>query len=180
MKNRFVLSGAKRLALIGLLSALLEGGKLALCTIPNVEIVSMLCALYGYVFGLYGVVSVIIFVGAEVLIWGMGTWVLSYLLYFPLLCFVFMGLARTKNKNRFLFTGIAVCMTVLFGVLTSMVDVGLFSSEKIDFWKRFSIVYVRGITFYVIQTVCNLILFLFAFLPLERILTKLKRKYFST
>ena len=63
---------ALKLALIAIMAATLEGGKLALSFIPNVEIVTLLCAVYGYVFGFYGIIATYIFVGIETLIWEIG------------------------------------------------------------------------------------------------------------
>ena len=37
-------------ALVGLLTAMLTGAKMALAAVPNVEVVTLLCALFGFVF----------------------------------------------------------------------------------------------------------------------------------
>ena len=42
----------KKIAVIALMSATLTGGKMAMSFIPNVEPVSILLALYAYVFGI--------------------------------------------------------------------------------------------------------------------------------
>ena len=80
-KNR--LSGAKALALVGLMAATVECGKLALSFLPNIEVVTLLLALYGYVFGWYGVSAAVVFVCIEPMIYGFGPWLLTYMIYWP-------------------------------------------------------------------------------------------------
>lgn len=171
------LSVAKRVALIAVSTALIECGKLALAVIPNVEVVTLLCALLGYAFGLYGVISVYLFVVIEPLIWGFGTWLISYLIYWPLVAVIFMLFGIKNIKNRIIVTFTACVLTALFGVLTSLVDIGLFSGKFDNFWTRFAIYYSRGAVFYIVQIACNLVLFATAFTPLSRILKDVRRKF---
>ncbi|MGN0789573.1 MAG: hypothetical protein ACI4MY_06500 [Christensenellales bacterium] len=172
--------GAKKVALIAIMTATIEAGKLALSAIPNVEVVSLLCAVYGYVFGLIGVVSIVLFVGIETLIWGVNTWVLSYLIYWPMVCMIYWLLGRLKVNSRLIITAVIVVLTAFFGVLTSLVDVGLFSGFWEDFWQRFAIYYSRGVVFYVVQIVCNAVVFPLLFLPLAKVLTKFKDKFLDS
>ncbi|MDE7079496.1 MAG: hypothetical protein K2O95_05215 [Clostridia bacterium] len=159
---------AKKIAIIAMMSATLEGAKLALSFIPNVEIVTLLCALYGYVFGWSGIIAAYLFVAIESLIWGFNTWVITYLIYWPLVTFCFMLLGKYDIKNRLVITLTASVLTVFFGVLSSLIDTGLLSGFYENFFKRFSIIYVRGVVFYLIQTICNFALFLGLFRPLEK------------
>jgi hypothetical protein len=164
---------ARMIALVGIMAATVECGKLALSFLPNVEVVTLLLALYGYVFGLLGVVAALVFVSIEPLIYGFNTWVVSYYLYWPLVSLVFMLFAKLKVKNRFILTAGAVLLTAWFGVLSTLVDLGILSGFFDNFLYRFSIYYARGAVFYIIQMACNAVLFplLFKFLAgkLERI-----------
>ena len=170
-------SPAKTIALVGIMSASIECGKLALSFLPNIEVVTLLCALYGYVFGLLGIVSVVVFVSIEPLIYGFGTWVVAYYLYWPFVAVVFMILGKIGLKNRFLLSGIAVLLTAWFGVLSSLVDLGLLSGFFDNFWQRFSIYYLRGIPFYIAQIVCNAVLIVFLFPYLSERLKIVKQKF---
>lgn len=171
-KKKRTLRGAKKVALIAVCASLIEGGKFALSFIPNVEIVTLLCAVFGYSFGIYGIFSVYIFVGIESLIYGFNTWVISYLIYWPLVSLIFMLFGRKKYRNIIVLTLVAVILTTFFGVLTSLVDVGLLTGSYNNFFPRFAIYYSRGAVFYIIQIVCNLILFPTAFLPLVKVTEK--------
>lgn len=176
MKRKTISISVANIALVGVMAATLEAVKLALSALPNVELVSLLLALYSYVFGLVGVLASVIFVAAEVLVWGLSSWVISYLIYWPLLALVFW-LVGKKISNRFIITGIAVVMTFFFGILTSLVDIGLFSGYWSRFWDRFLIYYLRGVQFYVVHIVCNAVVFLILFKPLEALFKKLKKQF---
>ena len=177
-KDSYARGAIFRVALIGICAALIEAVKLALSGIPNVEGVTLLCALFGYCFGWYGVLSTVVFVSIEPLIYGYNTWVLSYYLYWPFVAVVFLLLRKARVKNRFALTGIAVLLTVWFGILTSLVDVGLFTGFFKNFWHRFWIYYWRGIWFYVVQVVCNAVVFPLLFRPLSDLLIGLETRFF--
>ena len=172
------ISGAKAVALVGITAATVECGKLALTALPNVEIVTLLLALYGYVFGWYGVASAVVFVSIEPLIYGFGTWLPAYFIHWPLVAIVFMLLGRIKLKNRWIITAIAVALTFFFGVLTSIIDVGLFTGNFDRFFYRFGVLYARGIVFYAIQIACNAVLFPLFFNFLADKLSTIRKQFF--
>ena len=158
--------GAKAVALVGIMAATLECAKLALSFLPNIEVVTLLTALYGYVFGWYGVAAAVIFVCIEPLIYGFGGWIITYIIYWPLVATVFMLLGRRGVKNRFLLTAVAVGMTVLFGILSSVVDTAILLGVNGNYFKNLALYYARGVIFYAVQIACNAAIFptLFPFL----------------
>ncbi len=170
-------SPARTAAFVGIMAATLECGKLVLAVLPNIEVVTLLCALYGYVFGLLGVLSALIFVSIEPIIYGFGTWVISYYLYWPLVSLVFMLFGHLRVKNRWIITAAAVLLTAWFGVLSSLVDIGLLSGFYEDFFKRFAVYYTRGAPFYIIQIICNAALFSLIFNFSADKLKKIKLKF---
>ena len=157
--NKKWMKPARSVALVGIMAATMECGKLALSFLPNIEIVTLLHAIYGYAFGPLGIVASVVFVCIEPLIYGFGTWVPAYFLYWPLVCAVFWLLSKLRVRNRWAITGIALLLTVWFGVLTSLVDLGLFSGFYEDFFARFSVYYLRGLPFYIAQVVTNAVIF---------------------
>lgn len=164
------LKGARFVAYTALAAASLTAGKFVLSAIPNVEIVTLLCAVYGFVLGAQGVLATCIFVACETLIYGLGPWVISYAIHWPAVALVFWLLSRFIKPSRVIPTIVAVIMTTSFGVLTALVDVGLFSGFWGDFGQRFAIYYVRGAVFYVTQIVCNALVFPLLFKPLTTFL----------
>jgi energy-coupling factor transport system substrate-specific component len=170
---------AKQVALIAIMAALIEGGKWALMSLPNVEVVSLFCASFGYAFGPLGIIATYIFVTIEVFEWGFNTWVISYYIYWPLIAFIFSLLGRFNNNKKTISTIIICLLTAFFGVLTSAVDTGIFTGTIT--WEKFSIMYVRGIWYYVVQFTCNLLLFLTVYKPLTDFLVKkIKPKFYDT
>ena len=208
-------------ALVGIMAATLEVVKLSLALLPNIEAVTLFSAIFGYCFGILGVIASVIFVFIEPMIYGFGTWFLSYLIYWPLLTLVFalLGIrARARTASQVLpvdalttiynedvgqnpeathdaaaepklaqrgkprayivstvfYTSVAVGMTFLFGILTSLVEVGIFSGAYDNFLYRFAIYYLHGVWFYIAQIVTNLVLFPLFFIPLCRTVDKIK------
>ena len=164
------------LVLIPLLAATLTVAKTALAVLPNIEIVTLLLALYGYTFKWRGVAAAYIFCLAEMFIWGVGTWVVAYFIHWPIVALVFMLLSKAGFKNRFVLSGFAVLLTVIFGVLTSFIDVGLLSLNFQNFFYRFSVYYLRGVSFYLTQIICNAVLFVLVFPLLSKFLTRISQK----
>lgn len=173
-------SPAKAIALVGISAATVECAKLALSFLPNIEVVTLLVALFSYTFGIYGVMSAVIFVCIEPLIYGFGTWVVLYFIYWPTLALVFMILGKKRVKNRVILTLIAVVMTFLFGVLSALVDVGLLSGFFDKFFYRFAVYYARGIVFYAVQIACNAVIFPLLFKPLSEKLFVVKKRIFGS
>ncbi|MBQ7333278.1 MAG: hypothetical protein IJW38_02895 [Clostridia bacterium] len=154
---------SRRVVLVGIMAATVECGKLALAFIPNVEVVTLFLALFSYVFGFAGIAAALVFVCIEPLIWGFGTWVVSYLIYWPTVSLVFFFLGRAKLKNRLAVTLIVAVLTFLFGVLSSLIDIGLLSGFFDKFFERFFVYYARGAVFYAVHVVSNIIIFFFLF-----------------
>lgn len=176
------------IAVVAVFTAMLSGGKFALMAIPNVEVVTILIALFSAVWGWkYSLPATIVFVILETFLWGFNTWVIEYMIHWPFVALVFGLLGKVSFKSDatkvVCFTVCAVVVTILFGVQTSIVDTLLaYSSSKgfwvvtKEFWYRFSVLYVRGLVFFTVQTISNCIMFTCAYLPLEKVLRSIKLK----
>ncbi len=173
VKNGGLLN-ARSIALVGIMAATLECGKLVLSFLPNIEVVTILCALYGYVFGIYGIIAAAVFVCIEPLIYGFGSWIITYLIYWPLVAFVFMLLRKRGVKSRLWLTLVAVSLTFCFGVLSSIVDAAFYLGINKNYLSNLVLYYLRGIVFYLVQIACNAVLFPTIFLFLANKLEKIK------
>ncbi len=160
------------------MAAAIECAKLVLMALPNIEAVTLLVAVFSFVFGWQGLLATVVFVAIEPLIWGFGTWVISYFIYWPLVSVVFLLLGRRGPKTPIvkvaLATLAAVLLTVFFGVLTSLVDVGLFSGSYDRLFERFAVYYARGAVFYLLQIATNAVAFPILFHPMTTKLYKMK------
>lgn len=168
---------AALIAVSALFSALLVGGKEALAVLPNVEVVTLLVAICGYVWGPIVVFPAVnVFIVVDMAIWGVNTWVISYLIHWNTVALIFWLLGKLKYKHKAVevtvATFTAAALTTLFGVVTSAVDtlVGYtgkgFFVDMDNFFQRFVVMYGAGGSFFVTQIVCNVVLFATAFLPL--------------
>ncbi len=167
-------SAARTVALVGIMAATLECGKLVLSALPNVEVVTLLCALYGYVFGIYGVIAAAVFVLIEPLIWGFGSWIITYIIYWPAVAIIFMLLSRRGVKGRLPITLTAVGMTFMFGVISSVIDCAFYLGINGNYFKNLPLFYIRGAVFYIVQIATNAALFPTLFLFLSKKLEQIK------
>ena len=191
-KKKLQKKSALLIAISAMYAALLVGGKEALAALPNVEVVTIFTAVCAYCWGLAVVLPAVnVFIAVDMAIWGVNTWIISYLIYWNVvaLCFWALSFARfgkktAKRRNAVLLvvsaTALAVVLTTLFGVLTSAVDTligftgrGFFFDMK-NVAKRFAALYVAGVPFFVTHLVCNFTLFAVAFLPLVTLNRKMK------
>ena len=167
--------GVRGIATVGVMAATLECGKLVLSFLPNIEVVSILTALFGYVFGWAGVISTFIFVLIEPLIWGFGPWFITYLIYWPALAAIFMLLGRRGVKSRLTICAVSLGMTLLFGLLSSIIDCALYLGINEYYFKNLPLYYLRGVGFYLTQIICNAVLFPTLFLLLSEKLGQIKK-----
>ena len=168
------------------MAALLIVGKWALNLIPNVEVVTLFCALFGYTFGFVAIIPTCIFCLEETLVYGIHTWVIDYFVHWNVIvvAFTLLGKMRHEPMKKIEYVLPVVCavvLTAIYGVFTSAVDAvfACIYSEWGKFFYYFGVIYVRGIYLYVIHVVCNLVLFTVAFYPLSILLFKLKKSIFK-
>ena len=166
-------------------AALLVGGKEALAALPNVEVVTIFTAVCAYCWGLAVVLPAVnVFIAVDMAIWGVNTWIISYLIYWNVVAICFWALSKARFTKKVVeivcATALAVVLTTFFGVLTTAVDtlVGFtgrgFFFDFENVFKRFAALYATGVPFFVTHVVCNLALFAVAFLPLVALNRKAK------
>ncbi len=165
---------AQSLAYIALFAATLTGGKLALAAVPNMEIVTILILAYGSVFGVFYVLpATMIFCVVETMLYGFGTWVVSYFIYWNVLGVLAALLLKKQKMWQALILGVAA--TAFFGVLTTAVDVVFICINQKTvsvFFKYFAAKYMLGIWFYVAHVSSAIVSVLVLYKPLCYILSK--------
>jgi len=160
------------IVLVGILSATLTAGKMALAFVPNVEIVTLLLILYTVTVGLKkALLTAVIFSTIEIFIYGFNTWILGYYFIWPTLILITWVLRRTINAEY----GYAI-VGGLFGLFFGMFFAVF---ESIFYGWAYGFGYwVRGIPMDILHGVSNFIIILLLFKPLSRILKKCKRGNF--
>ena len=149
---------ARDICLIAILSATLTAGKMALSFIANVEVVTLLLTVYALTLPRSRVlIATFVFIATDILIWGAHIWIIMYLIHWPtlVLCVSFL-----KGKYAPIFAIIiAVLLTGLFGVQTTIIEVLLLSNfQNIGFIKSFLLRYGTGIPYFITHVVSNAII----------------------
>ena len=161
------------IALIGILSATITAGKLALSFIPNVEIVTLLFIVYTIVFGREkGFLISLVFTTTDILIYGFSTWLLGYYIVWPMLIII-TGLMKERIKSEYGYAAIGAIFGYTFGLFFAVVESFFYGAAYgWTYW-------IRGIPFDLIHGTSNFIIILILYKPITDILMKLKKSYYS-
>lgn len=152
---------------VAMMSALLTSLKFALSFIPNVEAVTLLIFVFASVYGAaYTVPAVLIFCAVEIALYGMGSWVALYFVFWPLLAVLASVLLKTRKI--YIAAMLAACSGVFFGVLSACSDTlfcvaNLNDAQLASYWVAY---YLRGLYFDAVHVVSNTALAVFLFKPL--------------
>lgn len=172
-------SVAKKIALLAVMTALIVAGKAVLSAVANVEIVSLFCALFGYVFGPIATVPTCLFILIDMLYWGSMSyysWIPTYFIHFNSIVIIFWLLSKAKLKTPVVHAIIIVFMTFCFGLIESFFAVIMVSTDFNNFIYRFGVYYGRGVAFSLVHIVSNAVIFLLLFIPLKELLVILKKQ----
>lgn len=156
----------KDIAVIGMMVAMLEAGKLALSFLPNVEVVSLLIILFTLFFEKKMIYVLPVFILIEAVVYGAGIWWIMYLYAWPLLAFV-TWLLR-KQKSVWVFATVSGVFGLLFGALCSI------PYFFIGGWHAGFSWWIAGIPYDLIHGISNFIICMILFVPLRNIMYRLK------
>lgn len=173
------MKSTKTITLIAMLSAILTVAKLSLMWLGNVELVSILILTYACKLRIREVFAITaLFCVTEILMFGFNTWIISYLIYWNILG-VFAHFACKLKHDRLTMSAFIAVMTAFFGLLTTLVDTGLFTGFYSNFFYRFSILYVSGIYFFLVHIISNMVI-VFALYPYtKKTFCKLHARFFN-
>lgn len=163
-ENRAKLT-VREIALMGVMTALLEAAVHIMAPLPNVEPVTLLVILYTLFLGkkvIYILAAYILFEGCW---YGFNIWWISYLYIWPLLAF--LTYLFRKEQSVWFWSILAGIFGLLFGSLCSIPYFFIGGSAAGFAWL------VAGIPFDVIHCAANFVLCMVLFVPLNRILKQL-------
>ena len=134
---------AKDLALIGVYTALLIGGQLALASLSGIEIVTLLVFVFAFSFGVRrSLILVVAFSFLRCFLFGFFPSVLIlYLIYYPIFVTI-MGLLGNRFKHKLtpkrhvLVIIVAVILTVFFSLLDSVITPLYYGFSTLE-WKGY-------------------------------------------
>ena len=152
---------------IAFMAAMLTAFKFALSFIPNVEVVTLMICVYGSAMGLaYALPATLVFCTVEIAIYGVGSWVLLYYVYWTLLATVSSLLLKGGRTPLAVIIGIVG--SLIFGVLSACCDT-LFCVANLApaylgrYWVAY---YIRGLYFDVVHTISNAVILAVLYAPL--------------
>lgn len=161
-------------ARVAAMAAMLTAFKFALSFIPNVEVITLLVLIYGSAMGIaYALPATLIFCSIEVAIYGAGSWVPLYFVYWPLLS-ILAGL-MLRGMRLWLAIILGVLGSVLFGVLSACCDT-LFCVANLapahigKYWVAY---YLRGLYFDLSHVISSAVTVSVLYLPLVGVMKKI-------
>ena len=95
--------------------------------------------------------------------------IISYFIYWNLLSILVATLSELNVKNFSAYLIVGLVMTMLFGVITSLMN-------SLFYGVNFYAIYVAGLYFYALQIISTLVFMLVGFKPLTNVLIKIKQK----
>lgn len=168
MRHSKPLLTVRQMTLFGMLAALTFGAKVVMAALPNIEPVSLMVMVFGAVFGWRALFPTYVYVMAEILFYGLGTWNVNYLYIWTILAVAAMLLRRMEQP-----LGWAILSGVyglMFGALCMPVDVA------IGGWGYAAAKWASGIPFDIAHCVGNFVIALLLFKPIRGLTEKLYRK----
>ena len=148
------------MALFAVLGALTFAAKYAMAWLPNIEPVSLFMLLYGAVLGWKGLYPTYLYVGMEILFFGLGLWNINYLYIWLVPLAAGWLLRDMENPLGWALAGGS--FGLLFGALCAPVDVAVGGVEyAIAKW-------ISGIPFDIAHCAGNFVMALLLFSPIRK------------
>lgn len=174
-KRKTIQIGVRDIALIGMMTAVIEVSKLALSFLPNVELVTFWIIMFTLFFGPKVIYSIVVFILIEISIYGIHTWVIMYAYIWPTLAII-VYLCRKKDSVWF-YSILSGFYGLFFGAFCSLpyivigsVDGGIRSGLIMAFnW------WVAGIPYDILHGIANFALMSVLYIPVRTLLRKVKR-----
>ena len=138
--------------------------QIIMAPLTNIELVSFFIIIIARKFGFKSLLSVYVFVGLEILYYGIAEWVVSYLYVWALFAVVISLMRRLDN--RIVFTLVSGIFGLLFGVLCSPVAFAMGGFGYGISWI------ISGLRYDLLHCVGNLMLTFLLYKPLTRALNR--------
>lgn len=156
------------MCLFGMLGALTFAVKYAMSALPNIEPVSLMVMLFAVTFGIKALFPIYLYVGMEILFFGLGLWNFNYLYIWAILAVIAWFVRRMEHPLGWaMLSGV---YGLLFGLLCAPVDavIGGFAYAGAK--------WVSGIPFDLAHCAGNFVIALLLFKPMRKLLCKLNQR----
>lgn len=150
---------------IGIMTATLEAGKIALSFLPNIELVSFFIIMYTLFFGKKVFYAIYTFVCIEFLLYGFGIWSVMYLYVWTILAI--LVLIFKKQKHVLFFSILSGFFGLCFGALCSFPYIVISGSKAAFAW------WIAGIPNDITHCIGNFVICLVLYTPIRYVMTRL-------
>lgn len=147
--------------------AILYVSQVALASIPNCELVSLLIILFTIMYGHELFLVVTIFSLLEAFTYGFGLWVISYFYVWPILVLIVLLLRKGIKKQFLLWAVVSGMFGLSFGALFAIAYLLIDPSYAVTY-------FISGLLFDVWHAFCNFILMLILGKPISTLLEKIE------
>lgn len=141
------------------------GAKVAMSALPNIEPVSLMVMLFAAVFGWKALYPIYLYVGMEIMLYGINLWNINYLYVWTILAVAAIAMRRLRNPIWWALLSGAFGMA--FGLLCSPVYMAI---GGFDYGIRW---WLAGVAFDVPHAIGNFVIALVLFAPLRKLTEKL-------
>ena len=155
----------RRLCILSIMAALMFASKVALASLPNINLNALLIILTTVSFGWHALYAVAVYIMLEGIVFGFSVWWISYLLVWPLLTVVVM--AMRKNRSPVIWAVLAGVYGLLFGPLMYLAYFTVVGG-----WNGFLAMWIAGIPYDLIHAVSNFLTVLFLYKPLSNVMDR--------
>lgn len=157
----------REVVLFGVLGAMMFALQVAMSPLPNIEPVSLLVMLYAVAFGWKCLYPVYVFVGMEILFYGISLWNVYYLYVWAVLAVA--AILFRKMEHPLGWAILSAVFGLAFGALCGITDVFI-GGVSYAFAK-----WLSGIPFDVTHCVGNFAMALLLFAPMRKLLCRLQK-----
>ena len=153
------------LCFLSLAAALMFAVKMALSSLPNINLNALILILVTVFFGWKALYTVCVYVLLEGLMFGFGVWWVSYLIVWPLL--VVLAMAVRKTASPLLWAVLAGLFGLAFGPMMYVIFFTVTGG-----WEGFLPMWIAGIPYDLIHAVSNFLTVLILFRPLSKVFSR--------
>ena len=139
--------------------------KMALSSLPNINLNALILILVTVFFGWKALYTVCVYVLLEGLMFGFGVWWVSYLIVWPLL--VVLSMTVRKNASPLICAILAGLFGLAFGPMMYVIFFTVTGG-----WEGFLPMWIAGIPYDLVHAVSNFLTVLILFRPLEKVFSR--------
>ena len=157
---------AREICILALMAALIFGSKVALASLPNINVNAVLIILTAVFFGWRSLYMVYVYVLLEGLVFGFSIWWIGYLYIWAILAAV--AILFRRNDSALIWAVIAAIFGLCFGPLMYLEWFAINGG-----WEGFFAMWVAGIPYDLAHCAGNFVFTLVLYRPLHTVMEKL-------